>query len=106
MLYERVAREAAGWGANVGLVVGATAPEELRRIRAMLPGVPILVPGVGAQGGSAAEVVAAAGYRPGRLVVNASRSILYAGDGIDPARAAADAARRLRDELQAALRPA
>lgn len=106
LLYERIALEAASWGEQVGLVVGATAPHELRRIRSLLPEVPLLVPGVGAQGGSAAEVIAAAGSTPGRVVVNASRSIIYAGSGDGAATAASDAARRLRDELRAALRPA
>ncbi len=93
-LYERIAGEAPGWGANVGLVAGATAPGELARIRALAPRATILVPGVGAQGGDPAEVAAAAGREPGLVVVSASRSI---ADAPDPAAAA----RALRDALNA-----
>jgi orotidine-5'-phosphate decarboxylase len=92
-LHLRVARRAAGWGpgGTVGLVVGATAPAELRAIRAVAPGLAILVPGIGAQGGDLEPVLAdgpacagpAAG-RPGRgLLVNVSRGIAGAAVG-DP----------------------
>ena len=84
-LYARVARAATGWGpgGTVGLVVGATAPEELARIRAIAPGLAFLVPGVGAQGGEVAPVLARgpanaapAGTRHGGgLLVNVSRGI-------------------------------
>ena len=84
-LHERVARRAAGWGpgGTVGLVVGATAPSQLRAIRAVAPGLGFLVPGVGAQGGGLPVVLdagpataAPAGGRPGGgLVVNVSRGI-------------------------------
>jgi len=84
-LYARIARRAAGWGpgGTVGLVVGATAPDELRAIRAIAPGLAFLVPGVGAQGGEVEPVLAAgqasappAGGRPGGgLLVNVSRGI-------------------------------
>ena len=94
-LHERIAREAPGWGANVGLVAGATAPAELARVRELAPCAPLLVPGVGAQGGDPAAVVAAAGAEPGLIVVNASRAI---ADAPDPAAAA----RALRDALNAA----
>ncbi len=102
LLFEHVAVTAAGWSPAVGLVVGATAPAELRRVRGLLPAVTLLVPGVGAQGGRADEVVAAAGAIPGSMVVNASRSIMYAADGPTFAEAAGEAARQLRDELNAA----
>lgn len=105
-LYERVARTVTAWSPNIGLVVGATAPAELRRIREIVPGASLLVPGVGAQGGRPDEVVEAAGREPGSLVVNASRSIYYASSGADFAQAAADAARKLRDELSGAAIPA
>jgi orotidine-5'-phosphate decarboxylase len=101
-LFEEVALVATAWSPAVGLVVGATAPAELRRVRELVPGTPLLVPGVGAQGGDPAEVVAAAGADPGKLVVNSSRGILYAGSGNDFASAAADAARKLRDQLASA----
>jgi orotidine 5'-phosphate decarboxylase subfamily 2 len=87
-LYERVARRANEWGpgGTVGLVVGATAPDEMARIRAVAPGLAFLVPGVGAQGGEVDPVLrhgpasaAPAGSRPGRgLLVNVSRGIATA----------------------------
>jgi orotidine-5'-phosphate decarboxylase len=86
-LYLRVARRVAAWQpGRVGLVVGATAPDELRAVRAVVPGLAILVPGIGTQGGDL-EVVLASGpaatgeaaERPGRgLLVNVSRSIARA----------------------------
>ncbi|MGE5595925.1 MAG: orotidine-5'-phosphate decarboxylase, partial [Hyphomicrobiales bacterium] len=102
LVFERIAVAATGWGPNAGLVVGATAPAELRRVRELVPKASLLVPGVGAQGGDPAEVIAAAGGEPGTIVVNASRSIYYASEGPDFAEAAAAAARALRDQLSAA----
>jgi len=101
-LYEQVALTVTQWSPRIGLVVGATAPAELRRIRELVPNASLLIPGVGAQGGKPAEVIAAAGAAPGTLVVSASRSIYYASDGHDLLEAAATAARTLRDELNAA----
>ncbi|WP_322818014.1 orotidine-5'-phosphate decarboxylase [Tepidiforma sp.] len=101
-LFEHVATTAAAWAPNVGLVVGATAPEELRRVRELTPHTPLLVPGVGAQGGTASEVIRSTGYRYGMIVVNASRSIVYAGSDSSAPEAAASAARALRDALRAA----
>jgi orotidine-5'-phosphate decarboxylase len=99
-LYARVARRAAAWGpgGTVGLVVGATAPAELERIRGIAPGLGLLVPGLGAQGGEVEPVLlhgpataAPAGGRPGGgLLVNVSR-------GISGAAAKADAAASGRD---------
>lgn len=95
-LHERVARLATGWGrgGTVGLVVGATAPDELAAIRAIAPGLPFLVPGVGAQGGDIDGVLArgpataapAGAIAAGALLVNVSRGIAAAalasvGDG-------------------------
>jgi len=90
-LYEIVAEKAAGWGA--GLVVGATYPEALARVRALAPQAWILLPGVGAQGGDL-EAALAAGLRDDRLgiIVNASRGIIYAGD---PRQAALDLRRQI-----------
>lgn len=101
-LYEEVAITASSWSPRVGLVVGATAPTELARVRALAPSATLLVPGVGAQGGRPEEVIAAAGGEPGTLVVNASRSIYYAAEGPGFAEAAGLAARGLRDELSLA----
>ena len=99
-LYLRVARMIAErWSTlgEVGLVVGATHPEELSRVRATVGDLPILVPGVGAQGGDAREAVTAGATENGRgLIVNSSRAVLYAdsGDGYaDAARAVAIATR-------------
>jgi len=102
-LYERVARLAAGsWnrGGELGLVVGATVPEELARVRALAPGLPLLVPGIGAQGGDVAATVAAGAAADGfGMMINSSRAILYAGDGEDFADAARQAARLTRDQI-------
>ncbi len=78
---------------NCMLVVGATAPEELRQVRSLVGDMPLLVPGVGAQGG-AVQVVVGAGLdsRGGGLIVNSSRGIIFAEDP-------AQAAKRLRDEI-------
>ena len=107
-LYERVARLAATWNTrdNVGLVVGATAPEELAAVRERVPELPFLVPGVGAQGGDAAAAVEH-GLADGVGLVNSSRGVIFAGergtrDRHDPDRyfgAAGEAARRLRAQL-------
>ena len=93
-LYARVARLATGWGPGdtVGLVVGATAPAELAAIRAIAPGLAFLVPGVGAQGGAVAPVLASgpavaapgAGRPGGGLLVNISRGIAAAAVSTDP----------------------
>jgi orotidine-5'-phosphate decarboxylase len=82
------------------LVIGATYPDELAEIRALVGDLPFLVPGVGAQGGDVAAAVRAGRTADGRgLVLNSSRGILYAGSGEDFATAAGTAARRLRDEI-------
>ncbi|WP_374563883.1 orotidine-5'-phosphate decarboxylase [Ideonella sp.] len=98
-LYEHVAKLAAGaWDLDgrLGLVVGATFPRELARVRALAPTLPLLIPGVGAQGGDAAETVKAAWRPDAPIIVNSSRAVLYAGSGEDfasRARAVADATR-------------
>ena len=106
-LYRHVARAVANnWNAagNCGLVVGATYPEEMREIREDIPpDMPILIPGVGAQGGDVAAVVAAnrdAGSNA--FLIAASRSIVYASSGEDFAEAAHAAARALDAEIRAA----
>ncbi len=96
---ERVARDWNGHG-NCALVVGATWPEQLREVRAIVGGMPLLIPGVGAQGGDVAAVVANGLDAQGAgLLVSSSRAILYASPGEDYAEAAAAAARSLRDEI-------
>ena len=105
LLYEHIARLAQGpWNrtGQLGLVVGATYPAEIERVRAIAPHVPLLIPGVGAQGGDAVATVKA-GWRPdGPIIVNSSRAILYASSGSDFAEAARREAMKTRDLLQAA----
>ena len=102
-LAHRVARLAQTWTAEcageLGFVVGATRPDALSALREIAPDVPFLVPGVGAQGGSVADVMRANAGAP--ILVNSSRGILYASRGADFASAAGDAAARLRDGLAA-----
>ena len=104
-LYQHVARRAADeWShkGEVALVVGATYPAELAEVRAIVGDMPLLVPGVGAQGGSPEDVVKnGANSRGTGLIVNSSRAILYA-DAVDPMPAAARVARETRDALRAA----
>jgi len=105
-LYERIASLAAGaWSrrcSQLGLVVGATYPAEVARVRELAPTLPLLVPGVGAQGGDAQATVRA-GRRPdGPIVVSSSRAVLYAGAGADFAGAARRAAEATRQQLQRA----
>jgi orotidine-5'-phosphate decarboxylase len=99
-VYERVADLAAGWNeqGNVGLVVGATAPDELAAIRERVPDLPFLVPGVGAQGGDA-EAAVTHGLADGTGLVNSSRGIIFAGGGERFADAAGVAAKRLKRRL-------
>jgi orotidine-5'-phosphate decarboxylase len=108
-LYQHVAAKAAReWNANgnVALVVGATWPEQLRDVRAIVGEMPFLVPGVGAQGGDVEAVVANGRTRDGTgLLISSSRAILYASDGDDFADAARGAARALRDAINAAREP-
>lgn len=91
-IYLHVARMIAErWAAlgDCGLVVGATYPNELARVRSVVGDLPILVPGVGAQGGSASEAMAAGADSTGSgLVINSSRAVLYASHGSDFAEAA------------------
>jgi len=109
-LFEHIAALAQGpWNTNgqLGLVVGATYPAEIERVRRVAPTVPLLIPGVGAQGGDAFATVRA-GYRnaggetTAPIVVNSSRAVLYASSGADFAQAARAAAQATRDQLRAA----
>jgi len=105
-LYQHVAASIArDWNANgnCALVVGATFPEQLGEVRDLIGDMPILVPGVGAQGGDIDAVVrnGATSTRDG-LLISSSRAILYASAGDDFAAAAANAARDLRDAINRA----
>lgn len=114
LLYEHIARLAQGpWNLNgqLGLVVGATYPVEIERVRAVAPTVPLLIPGVGAQGGDAVATVKAGwrgvdGETAAPIIVNSSRAILYASSGEDFAHAARREAIKTRDALQAARQQA
>ena len=90
-----------GWG-QIGLVVGATYPAEIRRVRSLEPTAPLLIPGVGAQGGDAVATIQAGATAEGLVVVNTSRAIMYASSGDDYAKAAQRVARDTRDTLNAA----
>jgi orotidine-5'-phosphate decarboxylase len=101
-LYEVVAGRATEWDThrNAGLVVGATYPEEMRRLRAICPDMPFLVPGVGAQQGSLGEAVRAGlDARGAGVLINVARGVVYASRGHDYAAAARREAQRLRDEI-------
>ena len=110
LLYEHIAKLAQGpWNVNgqLGLVVGATYPAEIERVRSLAPTLPLLIPGVGAQGGDAVATIKA-GYRQsngattGAVIVSSSRAILYASSGDDFVQAARNEAMRTRDVLRAA----
>ncbi len=104
-VYEIVAQRIQSWNAagNCGLVVGATYPQELQSIRTICPDMPILIPGVGSQGGDLEASVQAGVDRYGeRAILSVSRSILYAGSGDDYTEAAKEEARSLRDRMNAA----
>lgn len=101
-IYLQIARRACDWNRseNVALVVGATWPQEMEKVRRAIGDMPILVPGVGAQGGRIDAVIAAGSDSAGAgLMISASRSILFASSGEDFAAAAAQEARRMRDEI-------
>ena len=114
-VFEHIARLASGpWNRSgqLGLVVGATYPAEIARVRELAPTLPLLIPGVGAQGGDAIATVRAGwhGDQNGRtlapIIVNSSRAVLYASRGSNFAEAARDAALATRAELNQARRPA
>lgn len=112
-VFEHIARLAQGeWNRSgqLALVVGATYPEEIERVRALAPTLPLLIPGIGAQGGDAVATVRA-GWRAdsqGRtvapIIVSSSRAVLYASRGNDFAEASRRAALATRDELNTARR--
>ena len=104
-LFEHLAHLAqTEWNTNgqVGLVVGATFPAEIARVRELAPTVPLLIPGVGAQGGDADATVRVGATANGMAVINSSRAILYASSGADFAQTARAAALATRDLLNAA----
>ena len=99
-LYEIVAEKVLSWNEknNCGLVVGATYPEQLKRIREIAPSLPFLIPGVGAQAGEIESTIKYGTDHNGeRAIINSSRAILYASSGEDFAQAARNETLRLRD---------
>jgi orotidine-5'-phosphate decarboxylase len=106
-LYRRVVNTALKWAegqpGQLGFVVGATRPEYLAEIRQLAPASFFLVPGVGAQGGSLSEVMRQGMNDSGGLLINASRSILYASKGEDFALKAREEAKRMANEMDILL---
>lgn len=116
-LWEEVARRVAGWGSSlggdddndfspIGAVVGATYPDHARRARSLMPRAVILVPGYGAQGAGADDALAASRADGSGVIINASRSLMYAylkRPELSPADAAAEAAIAMRGALNAAV---
>jgi orotidine-5'-phosphate decarboxylase len=101
-LFEHVIRKVNRWNTrqNCGLVVGATRPRELHKIRALVPSMPILIPGIGAQGGDLGLAVRHGCDRHGEMaVINASRTILYASPDHDFSGAARERTLELRDTI-------
>ena len=105
-LYQTMALACQKWdtNGNLGLVVGATVPEQLQEVRAPCPAMPFLIPGVGAQGGDLEAAVRQGADRHGRgALINSSRGIIYASSGADFAQAAAREADNLRNSINEVL---
>lgn len=103
LLYEKVAQLAKRWNTNqnIGLVVGATYPKELQRIRKIVPEMPILIPGIGKQGGDLKLAIHYGCNKIGQLaLINASRSIIYASAGKDFAGVVRAETIKLRNEIR------
>ncbi len=113
VLHEHVSQMVQGWGNGhlgpktnlscIGAVVGAPYPEEMKYLRSLMPNVPFLIPGYGAQGGTAQDAKHGFLADGTGAIVSASRSILYASGGKDWAEAAGNAARKMAEELKAVL---
>ncbi len=106
-LFEVVAKKAIEWNkyGNIGLVVGATFPDDLKRVRKICPDMPILIPGVGKQGGDlAAAVRNGVDANKEKAIINSSRGIIFASKGRDFAEAARRAAIETRDEINHCLK--
>jgi orotidine-5'-phosphate decarboxylase len=101
-LYEKVMRKANSWGNadNIMFVVGATHPEKFAEIRAIAPDNFLLVPGIGAQGGDLKGVMHYGANQQGGLLINSSRGIIFASDGLDFAEKAREAALKLQRAMQ------
>ena len=101
-LYEEVITRSQAWGSpdNLMYVIGATHPDKLAQVRALAQEFFFLVPGVGAQGGTVADVAGSGMNDEVGLLVNSSRGILYASDGPDFAEAAREAALNLKNKME------
>jgi len=105
-LFEIVALKASEWNTrgNIGLVVAATYPEQLKKVRELCPELPLLIPGIGTQGGDLAAVVRyGVNVRSEKAIINSSRQIIYASKGKDFAQAARREALKLRDRINGHL---
>lgn len=104
-LYDEVLKKSMAWGTpeNIMYVIGATKAEHLKHIRSIIPDHFLLVPGVGAQGGSLADVLEHGRNAEGGLLINSSRGIIYAGNGEDFAAKAHEEARKMQHEMAAFL---
>ena len=105
-LYRKMALACREWNTkgNLGLVVGATVPDQLREVRADCPAMPLLIPGVGAQGGDLEAAVKLGTDSRGRAaLINSSRGIIYASSGTDFAQVAAREADKLRESINLVL---
>lgn len=105
-MYDLVAQKAKQWNihGNVGVVVGANYVGEMRRIRSVCFDMPLLIPGVGAQGGTLSSAVKYGADAKGEnAIITISRQIIYASKGKDFARAAGDMAERIRTEINVHL---
>jgi orotidine-5'-phosphate decarboxylase len=101
-LYEAVAQKAKEWNiyGNIGLVVGATYPEELKKVRSICPEMPLLIPGIGAQGGDLASAVGYGVDAQGeKAIINVSRQVLYTSKEKDFAQAARNMAEKIRKQI-------
>jgi orotidine-5'-phosphate decarboxylase len=108
LLYQKVIRTVAGWGSssNLMFVVGATQSSSFATIRKLVPHHFLLVPGVGAQGGSLQDISSVAMNKDGGLLVNVSRAILYVTDGLDFATKAGEVAKEYQQEMASYLKKA
>ena len=100
-LFEKIASIARDkWNKNfqIGLVVGATVPEELKTVRKLCPNLPLLIPGVGAQGGSISEVIKST-IDAKNVLINSSRSIIFASKNETWAAAASNEAQRINNKI-------
>lgn len=100
-LYERIIRKSSKWGTadNTMYVIGATRPETLITVRSLIPDHFLLIPGVGAQGGSLQQVCKFGMTKKCGLLINSSRGIIYAGDGKDFAKQSGNAAKEMQEEM-------